>query len=71
MSEELNATVGSAAGKIWEFLDRNGEASVTRLAEETGLSRNDVQRAIGWLAREGKLRIERRGRYEFFALVAK
>ncbi|HWP01370.1 MAG TPA: winged helix-turn-helix domain-containing protein [Methylococcus sp.] len=70
MSEELNTTVGSAAGKIWEFLDRNGEASASRLAEETGLNRNDVQRAIGWLAREGKLRIERRGRYEFFALAA-
>lgn len=70
MHDELDITVGSAAGKIWQFLDQNGEASASRLAEETGLDKNEVQRGIGWLAREGKLVSEKRGRNEFFRLNA-
>lgn len=69
MTMEFNETIGSAAGKIWSFLKENGQASATKLAEGTGLDRNDVQRAIGWLAREGKLSVERKGKNEFFSLV--
>ena len=68
MSEELNESVGSAAGRIWAYLSENGEASATKLAESVGLERNDVQRAIGWLAREGKLSVARKGKNEFFSL---
>lgn len=70
MSEELNETVGAAAGKIWTFLSENGSASASKLAESTGLDKNDVQRAIGWLSREGKLNVERKGKNEFFSLLA-
>jgi predicted ArsR family transcriptional regulator len=69
MSAELNETVGSAAGKIWTYLSENGQASASKLAEGTGLDKNDVQRAIGWLAREGKLSVERKGKNEFFSLA--
>jgi predicted HTH transcriptional regulator len=70
MSPDLNEGVGSAAGKIWDFLNENGQASASKLTESTGLDRNDVQRAIGWLAREGKLSVERKGKNEFFSLVS-
>ncbi len=70
MSLELNEAVGSAAGKIWSFLSHNGQASASKLVENTGLDRNDVQRAIGWLAREGKLKVERKGKNELFRLAA-
>jgi predicted transcriptional regulator len=69
MSEEFNETVGSAAGKVWSFLSENGQASVTKIAEGAALDKNDVQRAIGWLAREGKLSVERKGKNEFFSLA--
>jgi len=69
MSAEFIETVGGAAGKIWAFLSENGQASATKLAEGTGLERNDVQRAIGWLAREGKIAVERKGKNEFFSLA--
>lgn len=69
MSLELNETIGAAAGKIWEFLSENSQASATKLAEGTGLDKNEVQRAIGWLAREGKLSVERKGKNEFFSLA--
>lgn len=69
MSTDFNESLGAAAGKIWAFLSENGPASATRLADTTGLDKNDVQRAIGWLAREGKLSVERKGRNEIFGLA--
>lgn len=61
--------IGLAAGKIWHCLERVGEASPSKLEAETGLNSKEVQRAIGWLAREGKLIIEREGRTEVFRLA--
>ncbi|MDD1649156.1 MAG: winged helix-turn-helix domain-containing protein [Methylococcaceae bacterium] len=68
MSVEFNENVGVAAGTVWASLSESGQASATKLAEATGLDRNDVQRAIGWLAREGKISVERKGKNEFFTL---
>jgi DNA-binding transcriptional ArsR family regulator len=68
MSVEFNENVGVSAGKVWASLSESGHASATKLAEATGLDRNDVQRAIGWLAREGKISVERKGKNEFFTL---
>ncbi|GAB4254601.1 MAG: hypothetical protein Kow0065_01800 [Methylomicrobium sp.] len=63
-------TIGQAAGKIWQYLNDNGSASVTKITNETGLNKNDVQRAIGWLAREEKISIElKNGRTETISLV--
>lgn len=56
--------IGGAAGKVWQFLDSNGPSSVNKIATETGLNKNDIQRAIGWLAKEDKLDMEIRGRVE-------
>ncbi len=61
--------IGLAAGKIWQYLEKAGEASPSKLASATGLSSKEVQRAVGWLAREGKLIIETDGRTELFKLV--
>lgn len=61
--------IGLAAGKVWHCLERVGEVSPSKLEAETGLNSKEVQRAIGWLAREGKLIIERDGRTEVFRLA--
>lgn len=69
MSADFTESLGSAAGKVWTFLsDADGPASATKLAEATGLDKNAIQRAIGWLAREGKIAVEVRGKNEFFSL---
>ena len=60
--------IGDAAGKVWEYLDQNGPASVTKITNETGISKNDIQRAIGWLLKEDKLTIEVAGRTETVSL---
>lgn len=64
----MREVIGEAAGKVWHYLDKNGEASVTKVANETGLGKNEVQRAIGWLLREDKLNIEIVGRTETLSL---
>lgn len=63
-----NTIIGDAAGKIWEYLDKNGATSVSKVTKETGLNRNDVQRAIGWLTKEDKLDFVMEGRTELLSL---
>jgi Winged helix-turn-helix domain (DUF2582) len=60
--------IGVAAGKIWQYLSKNGASSVTKVATDTDLGKNEVQRAIGWLAKEDKLVIEMKGRVETLSL---
>jgi predicted HTH transcriptional regulator len=64
----MSYTIGEAAGKIWRYLDENGPASVSKVSTETGINKNDIQRAIGWLAKEDKLSIEMKGRAETLSL---
>lgn len=64
----MNDVIGEAAGKVWHYLNENGEASVTKVTNETGLAKNEVQRAIGWLLKEDKLNIEVVGRTETLSL---
>ncbi len=64
----MSDTIGIAAGKIWEYLNDNEACSVSKVTKETGLSKNEVQRAIGWLAKEDKLNIEMEGRTELLSL---
>ncbi|MCX7095590.1 MAG: winged helix-turn-helix domain-containing protein [Methylobacter sp.] len=64
----MSTTIGDAAGVIWNYLDQNGPSSVNKVTNETGINRNDVQRAIGWLCKEDKLIIEMIGRAETLSL---
>ena len=64
----MHNSIGDAAGKIWQYLDQNGSASVTKITNETGINKNDVQRGIGWLLKEDKLLIEAVGRTETLSL---
>lgn len=64
----MTSTIGAAAGKVWEYLSKNGPSSVTKITNETKIDSKDVQRAIGWLAKEDKLVIEVKGRNETVSL---
>ncbi|MGZ8157670.1 MAG: winged helix-turn-helix domain-containing protein [Methylobacter sp.] len=64
----MSNTIGDAAGIIWNYLDKNGPSSVNKVTTETGINKNDVQRAIGWLSKEDKLSIEMVGRAETLSL---
>jgi hypothetical protein len=64
----MSNTIGDAAGIVWNYLDQNGPSSVNKVTTETGINKNDVQRAIGWLSKEDKLSIEMVGRAETLSL---
>jgi Winged helix-turn-helix domain (DUF2582) len=60
--------IGAAAGKLWQYLEKNGPSSVTKATTDTGLGKSEIQRAIGWLAKEDKLITEIKGRIETISL---
>ncbi len=64
----MQKIIGDAAGKVWEYLEKNGPTSTTKLAVECGLDIKVVQRAIGWLAREDKLISTMKSRSEMISL---
>jgi hypothetical protein len=47
---------GRNAGKVWNTLNNYGPLSETKLMNTTLLNENDLYAAIGWLARENKVR---------------
>jgi hypothetical protein len=61
-------SIGNTAGKVWKFLNEKGEANLSQLKKGVKGDPNLVLQAIGWLAREDKLVIEKKGRYITYAL---
>jgi len=59
---------GENAGIIWKALNENGPCAIGDLANRTGLKREQVYGALGWLGREGKIAVSRRGRTMVFSL---
>ncbi len=54
--------IGTAAGEIWGFLVTHGAVSLSALEKGVDAPRTVVAMAVGWLAREGKVAIERHER---------
>jgi hypothetical protein len=49
------STIGKNAGIVWQVLNNTYEMSFEKLLDQSGLSRDEVLLAIGWLARENKI----------------
>ena len=60
--------IGITAGEIWHYLEENSEASVGKLKQELKLTDRMILLGLGWLAREGKLDIQKRQRATYFML---
>jgi len=50
----LNEKIGNNAGLVWSALE-NGEMNVKAVKKATKLTEKDLNLALGWLAREGKI----------------
>lgn len=61
--------IGTNAGKVFEFLRGKSQISISAIVKGTGLKQPEADRAIGWLAREGKIRIEKGKLGEVFTLT--
>lgn len=56
--------IGEAAGAVWAYLDLHGEVPTSKVMRELSQSRDMLQRAIGWLAREDKVVLCKNGAAE-------
>ena len=57
-------SIGENAGIIWRLLQSESRKwDYQEIKKETGLSDRDINTAIGWLAREGKLTIDEMNYY--------
>lgn len=55
--------IGEMAGKIYETLEEKGETTSAKLQKGVGASDDNLfQQALGWLAREGKINILKKGK---------
>jgi hypothetical protein len=59
MSEMLR-TFGNNAGKVWDILEELGPQVQTKLVEKAQITDDEFYGAIGWLARENKVRKDKR-----------
>ncbi len=48
--------IGEDAGKVWRILERSGESGLPGLKDQANFSDQELFLALGWLAREGKVR---------------
>ncbi len=53
--------IGETAGQIWNYLNKNGESSITKMKKELDLKGNFAELGLGWLAREGKVEMSKKG----------
>jgi len=57
---EIIKSFGNNAGKIWEILKEEGPQVQTKLMKKTNLASNEFYGAVGWLARENKIYLDKR-----------
>jgi hypothetical protein len=64
----LNEKIGNNAGIVWSAL-AEGELNVKAVKKATKLTEKDLNLALGWLAREGKITFNELEGELFIALV--
>ena len=65
----MSEQIGYAAGQVWSFLKSNGPATADQIRKGIRADAAVTNQALGWLAREGKLRIDRSKRLTTFELT--
>lgn len=62
-------TFGVNAGKIWTILDEKGKQDIKKVKKATKLTDKKLYAALGWLSREGKIKMEEVGKDIFISLI--
>lgn len=53
--------LGIVAGDIWHFLDGHGQSLLSDLISALDKPRDTILMSVGWLAREGHVKLDREG----------
>ena len=64
----VESIFGLNAGKVWDALHKNGPSNIADLAKATNLKREQIYGALGWLGRENKISMEKRGKAVLISL---
>ena len=59
--EGLLEEIGVSAGEIYNYLSANGATTVSKMKKDLDLKGNFTDLGIGWLAREGKVHMTKKG----------
>jgi len=51
--------IGIAAGDIWHYLDEHGRVIFADIARDISKPRDLLLMSLGWLAREGHVKVEK------------
>ncbi len=58
----MTTLIGEIAGRIWSYLDTNGDSSIPVITKKLNLKKEQVTFSLGWLAREGKIIFVEKGK---------
>lgn len=62
MQETLEQSIGFSAGEIYTYLsENNGESTFSKMKKELDLKNNFAELGLGWLAREDKIELSKKG----------
>jgi hypothetical protein len=50
--------IGITSGEIWQYLDKNSQASIAELVKVIGKPKDLILMSLGWLGREGHINFE-------------
>ena len=53
----MKDSIGTTAGRIWEYLTKNKETTAIKLKSDLGISNTMLYLSLGWLSREDKIDI--------------
>jgi len=59
--QELQEQIGVSAGQIYDYLMNNGESSFSKMKKELDIKSNFADLGLGWLAREDKIELSKKG----------
>ena len=65
----LTKEIGETAGTVWTHLAKNGKTSFADLMTRTKTNPEMLNRAIGWLARENKVCLDRDAKNSYVCLT--
>jgi len=65
----LQESIIEAVGQVYNYLVENGEVTTKKMQKDLDLDANFTGMSLGWLAREDKVQIEKKGAYTKVSLI--